>query len=330
MPKKIIVLGSNSFSGGDFIDLLLEDPHNEVIGISRSVEKDDLFLAYHRHVNPKYRFYQLNFNQDGPELLNLFDSFQPDYIVNFAAQSEVEPSWASPWDWFETNAVALSRMVHALKGKPYLKRYVHISSPEIYGSCSGVVTEAAGFNPSTPYAASKAAADLLLSTYKKHFDFPLVTVRSTNIYGAGQQLFKIIPKTVIAIKSGQELELHGGGKAIKSYIHIRDVSRGELAVMREGHPGEIYHLSPDRGIAICDLVRMICDRMGVDFQTTVKEVEERLGQDNAYVIDSSKARREFGWAPQISLDEGLDQVIRWIESNWARIQLLSHEYVHRN
>ncbi len=300
MSKRIAIIGSNSFSGGDFVDLLLEDPDNEVIGLSRSPERDDLFLRYHRHRNPKFRFYQFDLNQDTQRIQQLFDEFAPEYIVNFAAQSEVEPSWISPWDWFQTNTVALSHLIHRLKDASYLKRYVHISSPEVYGSCQGRIQEDALFNPSTPYAASKAAADLLLFTYAKNFDFPLVIVRATNVYGVGQQLFKIVPKTIMAIKSGQTLELHGGGRAVKSYIHVRDVSRGEWSVMLNGRNGEVYHLSPERGVAVCEVVKIICERMKTDWGKVVREVDERLGQDNRYVIDSGKARRELNWQPQIS------------------------------
>src|SRR5581483_11247187 len=105
-----------------------------------------------------------------------------------------------------------------LRKQTYLGRYLHVSSPEVYGTCEGTVTESAPMNPSTPYAASKASADLLLETFRKQFRFPLLTVRGTNVYGARQQLFKIIPRTVIYLKSGRRIELHGGGKAVKSYI----------------------------------------------------------------------------------------------------------------
>lgn len=326
---KIIVIGSNSFSGSDLIDLLLEDPENEVVGISRSPEKSALYLPYKRHKDAAFKFYQMDLNKDMPEVINLIDSFKPDYVVNFAAQSEVAPSWETPWEWFQTNAVALAKLVHHLKDCHYIKRYVHISSPEVYGTCGGVIKEDAPLNPSTPYASSKAAGDLLLFTYVKNFGFPMVMIRSTNVYGAHQQLFKIVPRSVIYIKLGKTIELHGGGHAVKSYIHIRDISRGEMAAMLNGRVGEVYHLSPDHGIAIKDVVRIICDKMRVDFGKATKVVEERLGQDAAYVIDSSKARKEFGWSPAITIEEGLSQVIEWINSEWDSIKNEPLEYIHK-
>lgn len=326
---KVIVIGSNSFSGSDFVDLLLEEKKYSVAGISRSPEKSALFVSYKRCSQADFKFYQMDLNTDMNKIAELVYSFQPDYIVNFAAQSEVAPSWKNPGQWFQTNAVSITLLADILKDCKFLKRYVHISSPEVYGTCEGIVKEDAPYNPSTPYAASKSAGDLSLFTFVKNFNFPMVMIRSTNVYGAHQQLFKIIPRSAIYIKLGRTIELHGGGNAVKSYIHIRDVSRGELAAMEKGRNGEVYHLSPDQGIAVRDVVKIMCDKAGVDFTKATKTVEERLGQDAAYVIDSSKAREELGWRPRVSFDEGISGVVDWVNENWEEIRKEPLEYVHR-
>src|SRR5437763_12513223 len=119
----------------------------------------------------RYRYHRLDINCDLPAILNLLDAERPEAIVNFAAQSEVAPSWEHPEHWYETNCVALAKLVNHLRRPSWLRRYLHISSPEVYGTCLGTVTESHPVNPSTPYAASKAAADLLLSTYVKQFNF---------------------------------------------------------------------------------------------------------------------------------------------------------------
>lgn len=327
--KKVLVIGSNSFSGSDFIDLLLEKGKYEVVGISRSPEKSSLFLPYLKRKSSNYSFKQMDLNHDLSKLEELLSQFQPDYIVNFAAQSEVAPSWENPHHWFQTNAVALTRFVNLIKDASYLKRYVHISSPEVYGTCVGNISESAPLNPTTPYAASKAAGDLSLFAFAKNFPFPLVMVRATNVYGAHQQLFKIIPRSAIYLKLGKTIELHGGGVAVKSYIHIRDISLGELAIMEHGRIGEIYHLSPDSGVAVRDVVSTICKKMGVDFKAVTKEVAERLGQDKAYTIDSSKARQELGWTPKISLDEGIGQTVSWVENHFEEISNQPLAYIHK-
>ncbi len=327
--KKVLVIGSNSFSGSDFIDLLLERQEYEVIGISRSLEKSSLFLPYKKRDLKNFEFYQIDLNKDLNKLEDILDEFKPEYIVNFAAQSEVAPSWKYPHHWFQTNAVALTLLANLLKDKTYIKRYVHISSPEVYGTCIGRVKETTALNPTTPYAASKAAGDFSLFTFYKNFNFPLVMIRATNVYGAYQQLFKIIPRSIINIKSNKTIDLHGGGKAVKSYIHIRDVSKGELLAMGKGRVGEIYHLSPDQGIAIKDLVQLICKKMNVDFNKSTRIVEERLGQDNAYVIDSSKARNELGWKSNEQIESGIEEVINWINDNFSKIEKENLEYFHK-
>jgi len=327
--RRIAVIGSNSFSGSDFIDLLLEDPRNDVLGVSRSPENSALFLPYKRHENPAFRFERCDLNQDMPRLLSVLDEFQPWGIVNFAAQSEVGPSWDHPEHWFQTNTVSLANLVNHLRKQKYLKRYVHISSPEAYGNCEGVVTEETPDNPSTPYAASKSAADMLLTTYQAEFGFPLLTVRATNVYGAHQQLFKIIPRSVIYIKTGTTIQLHGGGHAVKSYIHIRDVSRGELAILENGTVGERYHLSPDGGVSVREVVSTIAGRLGKSLADVSEDVVDRPGQDAAYVIDSTKARTQLGWESSVGLEAGLTKVVDWIEGSWEEIQKQSLEYQHK-
>lgn len=330
VSRKILVLGANSFSGQDFVDLLLDDPGNQVVGVSRSAERSSLFLRYKTRSDlSAYRYYQLDMNRHMPQLLELLDAEQPQFIVNFAAQSEVGPSWEHPEHWFQTNTVALAALINHLRKQSYLQRYLHVSSPEVYGTCVGTVTESAAMNPSTPYAASKAAADLLLGTFHRQFRFPLVTVRATNVYGARQQLFKIIPRSAIYMKLGRRIPLHGGGAAVKSYIHVRDVSRGELAILEQGEVGQIYHLSPSRGIAVREVVRTIAGQLGRQLDEVTDVVGERLGQDAAYVIDSSRARGELGWSPQVDFESGIEEVVSWVERYWDEITTQPLDYQHK-
>lgn len=328
-PQTVVVLGANSFSGQDFVDLLLDDPQYNVIGVSRSPERSSLFLKYLRRPDlSRYRYLALDLNRHLADLLDLLDTERPAIIVNFAAQSEVAPSWDHPADYFQTNCVALAGLVNQLRHRDYLKRFVQISSPEVYGTCLGQVLESAPVNPSTPYAASKAAADSLLAAYRRQFQFPVVTVRATNVYGAGQQLFKIIPRAAIYMSLGKVIELHGGGRAVKSYIQIRDVSRGERDVMERGRIGQIYHLSPDQGISVRDLVTRMCRMMNIDFETATRTVDERPGQDAAYVIDSTLARTELSWRPTIDLEAGLNEVVDWVRNNLDAIRQLPLTYQH--
>lgn len=216
-----------------------------------------------------------------------------------------------------------------LRKQTYLERCLQVSSPEVYGTCVGTVREDAALSPSMPYAASKAGAGYLLGCYAKTYGFPLVTVRATNVYGAQQQLFKIMMRSVINIRQRRVIQLHGGGITVKSYIHIRDVSQGERAILERGKIGQIYHLSPNAGLAACDVVHIIAELMDKRFEDVTEVVADRPGQDAAYVIDSAKARTELGWAPVNELSTGFREVVGWIDENWATIRDLPSDYLHR-
>lgn len=330
-PEKFIVIGSNSFSGASFIDYVLSDnPHAAVAGISRSPEYEDCFLPYKRFSDGRFRFHQLDLNTQLNEITATIRDFKPHYIVNFAAQGMVAQSWQKPDEWFKTNCLSIMNLGSMLSDEKYLKRYVQISSPEVYGSCHGLKEEDARLMPSTPYAASKACGDLSLYPYYLNKGFPLVYTRATNVYGPYQQLYRIIPRAIIYIKQGKKIPLQGRGRAVKSYIHIRDVCDATLRIAREGKNGEVYHISPDgAGISIRELVSIICDKMGKRFEDCVLETPDRLGQDAVYIIDSSKIRAGLGWAPKISLNEGIDEVIAWVERYFDELIKTPMDYIHK-
>lgn len=324
-----VVIGSNSFSGGWMVDTLLaRRPKSPIVGISRSPEKGEFFLPYKMRPSRNFHFYQLDILRQTKKIIALLDEIKPDYIINFAAQGEVTTSWEYPDQWYETNALAVVKLAQALKEKSYLKRYVHISTPEVYGSCKNA-KEDHPLNPSTPYAASKASGDLFLFTLVKQYHFPLVMIRSTNVYGKHQQLYRIIPRTIIFLKMNKKIPLHGGGRAIKSYLHIQDVTNGIFEAMHEGKKGSIYHFSPKSSISVRNLVKRVCMSMGKDFSRVITEVKERPGQDSRYIINSSKARKELDWKPSVSLTKGLKEVIQWIEENYQKIKTYPLDYVHR-
>ena len=327
-PTSFMVIGSNCFTGSHIVDALLENPNNEVVGISRSPEYKPLFLPYKRHDNPRFEFRSIDLVRQFDELIGSLQEIQPQVVINVAALSEVALSHERPVEYFDTNTLGVVRLCDHLRRCAYLERYVHISSAEIFGTCPTPLTEAAPFRPSTPYAILKAAEDLYLNTLQENFDFPVTIIRSTNVYGPHQQLFKIIPRTAIYLKLGRTLELHGGGRAMKSFIHVRDVVAGVIRAIERGTTGT-YHFTVPSDQSVADVVREVCSRMGRDFDTAIQVVEERLGQDARYWLDCSTAERELDWAPQVPLGQGIDEVVEWIEANWSQIQHEPLSYVHK-
>lgn len=327
--KKFFVIGSNSFSGASFVDLALTNGFT-VFGLSRSTSPNNVFLQYsnNKFKEENFKFYQLDLNKNVDEIMQLIMQEQPQYIINYAAQSMVAESWRYPEQWFMTNAVSTSVLFNKLKDCKFLKKYVHVTTPEVYGSCSGFIGEDTPYNPSTPYAASRAAGDMSLKTFVQNYQFPAVSTRAANVYGPGQKLYRIIPRAVLYIKQGKKLQLHGGGHSERSFIHIDDVSQATLKIALGGMIGETYHISTKSSITIRNLVDMICTKMGVDFNNCVEIVDDRPGKDAAYLLNSVKIRDSLDWSDSISLESGIDNVISWVDANIEILEKEIDHYVH--
>ena len=327
MSEKIIVIGSNSFSGASFVPFAI-DAGFEVVGVSRSEEPNPVFLPY-KYSGGDIEFHQLDLNHNLDKIMALINAKKPEYVVNFSAQSMVAQSWDHPDHWFKTNVVSTIQFHDQLRHCDFLKKYVHISTPEVYGSCEGYIKESNSYYPSTPYAVSRAAADMSLHTFFNSYKFPVVFTRAANVYGPGQQLYRIIPRTILFIKLGKKIQLHGGGVSERSFIHMRDVSDATLRIMKEGSSGEIFHIATNDSITIRSLVELICDLMGVRFEDYVDVAEERLGKDSAYFLDSSKVRNTLDWQDQVSLKDGVLSVLQWIEKNLDILKQQPFDYIHK-
>ena len=329
MNERYVVVGSNSFSGSHFIDHALACGA-EVAGTSRSEESHQVYLPYQWGGPPKnFTFHRLDLNHDLTAMMRLVREFQPDYVVNFAGQSMVAQSWENPTDWFKTNVVAQVAFHDELRKLPFLKRYVHVSTPEVYGSCEGHVTEDHPFRPSTPYAVSRAACDLSLRTFAQNYGFPVVTTRAANVYGPGQRLYRIIPRTLLSLRLGRRIPLHGGGVSVRSFIHIRDVVEGTRRAALQGGVGQCYHLATGDSISIRQLVERMCARVGVAFADAVDVVGERAGKDLAYLLDTTKARTELGWSDSVTLDQGIEDTLAWVDRHIEVLKDQPLDYVHQ-
>ena len=260
----------------------------------------------------------------------MIENEKPDYIVNFAAQSMVAESWLYPVDWMMTNVVATVKLHDQLRKFKFLKKYIHISTPEVYGSCQGLVSTDARYNPSTPYAVSRAASDMWLTALHKNYQFPVVFTRAANVYGPGQQLYRIIPKTILSIKLGMKLPLHGGGHSVRSFIHIDDVADGTLRALQKANPGDIYHFSTTENIAIRDIVKLICNRLDVKFEDVVNITEDRPGKDAAYLLDAKDSYLKLAWKDSISLEKGIDETIAWVDRHLSKLKTIPFEYIHKS
>ena len=329
MNNKFLVIGSNSFSGAQFIDYLLEN-NQRVMGVSRSEKLNPVFLPYtSSHNLSNYQFHQIDINTDLDKLLGLLKQFKPEYIVNFAAQGMVAQSWKTPEHWYQTNVVSQVKLHDSLRNLDFIKKYVHVTTPEVYGSTDGWVTENFNFNPSTPYAVSRAACDLHLMSFFKAYQFPVVFTRAANVYGSGQQLYRIIPRAMLYARLGKKMQLDGGGKSFRSFIHMRDVSDATFKIALAGRVGETYHISTRDYLSIRALVEKIARLTNVQFSELAEVTGDRLGKDQAYLLESKKLRDELGWVDKISLDVGLQYTLSWVDKNLDILKTQNADYVHK-
>ena len=329
MADKYFIIGSNSFSGSSFIDYLLKHG-NLVMGTSRSDELHKSFLPYRwSGKNVGFKFFKYDLNSNLEDIVSLLKKEKPAFVVNFAAQSMVAQSWENPDHWFMTNVVSTIRLHDRLRHMDFLNKYIHVTTPEVYGSTDGFIKEDTLYRPSTPYAVSRAACDMSLKTFFDSYKFPVVFTRAANVYGPGQQLYRIIPRTILSILTGKKLQLHGGGHSKRSFIHFRDVANATHKIAMQGIPGETYHISTNEIVTVRELVEKICQKLGADFDTCVEVVGERLGKDAAYMLDSSKIRQDLDWKDEISLDAGLDDCVEWVKTNLDDLRSMKWDYIHK-
>jgi dTDP-glucose 4,6-dehydratase len=292
--SKWLVIGASSFTGKHFCEYLR--------GNGNKVEEKSLRFWY-------------------PET-------DHDYVVNFAALNVVAPSWEYPIEYMKVNTSFVPQMARYLQPIKRFKRYIHISTPEVYGSTSGLVKENHPFNPSTPYAVSRAAAEMMLNCYHKQYGFPVMFTRSCNVYGPGQQLYRLIPKLIACIKSGVKFPLEGNGHSVRSFLHVSDVCSAIYRVANQGTVGEAYNITSPLSCSITGLVQIVCDLMGKRPEDVIESSPERPGKDAAYRLDDTKIRR-LGWNDEMDLVPGIKSVVNWMDKNWDTLKDQSLEYAHR-
>ena len=327
--KRYAIIGSGSFAGTALLTRLITDGH-EVIGFNRSAPKSSVFQIDHNiKTTGSYRFYQTDINKDLDVILNLMDQFCPEVVIDFAGQGMVAESWDSPEQWYTTNLVAKVKFHDKLRKRSWLKRYIRISTPEVYGSNDNKVKENWLYNPSTPYAVSHAAVDMSLRAFHQRYEFPVIFTRFANFYGPGQQLYRIIPRTIIYGLLGKNLELHGGGTSIRSFIYSSDVADGIVRTISNGRIGDVYHFAAEQFFTIRVVVEMIFNQMGIDFNDLVKITPDRPGKDLSYLMDSTKARSDLGWKDSVTFEQGIHLTKEWVKASLDEIRSLPLEYIHK-
>jgi len=310
---KIFVTGGAGFIGSNFICHLLESNRNyEVVNYDKLTYAANLANLRAVEQNPRYRFVR----GDICDATAVEAAMQGcDALVHFAAESHVDRSIYEPAPVIETNIKGTFVLLEIVRRKG-IKRFVHVSTDEVYGDLAPetFANEESPLRPSSPYSSSKAAADLLVLSFVRTYGVPALVTRSSNNYGPFQFPEKFLPLLITNSLLGKPLPIYGDGKQQRDWLHVEDNCRGILAVLERGRNGEIYNLGGSDIEENLAMSKRILRTMGKP-ESLLAFVKDRPGHDRRYALDCKKAAKELDWRPMIPLEEGLQQTVKWYESN---------------
>jgi dTDP-glucose 4,6-dehydratase len=307
---KILVTGGCGFIGSNFIRYLLETDHDSnVVNFDRLTYAGNLSNLTDVANQPRYRFVRGDITDRDAVRREM--SAGVGTVINFAAESHVDRSIHDSGPFITTNVLGTQVLLDAARefGVP---RFLQVSTDEVYGSLgsTGAFTEETPLAPNSPYAASKAAADMLVRSYVHTFRFPAVITRCSNNYGPYQFPEKLIPLFISNLAENEPVPVYGDGLNVRDWIHVRDHCAAIDRVWRAGRPGEIYNVGGRCERTNLELTHTLLELMGKP-PTLIRRVQDRPGHDRRYAIDCSKIEGELGWRPQIAFADGLRETVRW-------------------
>ncbi len=320
MNKKILIFGGLGFIGSHFIDEILNSNY-QIINVDKISYCSNLKYC----INKKnYKFIKKNLNNFN-HVNDLINYIKPNYIINFAAESHVDRSIENPNSFIKNNIIGTSNLLIAilnnfrmLKNNNKNFKLIHISTDEVYGSYEkGYADESAKFLPNSPYAASKASSDLLCRSFYKTYGLPIIICNSSNNYGERQYFEKFIPRSLMSIRLGYPVEIYGTGKQLRQWLNVKDNVKAIKKLINFGEVGETYNIGSDDIIENIRLIKLMINIVNKNFEHLVPSspkisfVKDRPGHDYRYAINFNKLIKKTKWKPQISLNQGLYQTIKY-------------------
>jgi dTDP-glucose 4,6-dehydratase len=318
---KLLVTGGLGFIGSNFIIKILEQKSDfEVVNVDAQLSGADKRNLSRIENNKNYQF--VNGNITNKRLMEELIS-KCDAVVNFAAESFVDRSINNADPFLVSNIRGTFTILDIITKQK--KRMIHISTDEVFGSLSkGSADEQTKFNPSSPYAATKAAAELLINSFSVTHNSDVVITRCTNNYGPRQFPEKLIPKTIILAKQGRNIPIYGNGKNLRDWIFVDEHCDAVYEILINGKSGQAYNISANNEISNIQIVNKILEIMDKS-DDLIEFVEDRPGHDQRYSLDSSKIKNELGWSTKINFEEGIRKTIEWYEKNFSYYESISNE-----
>ncbi|MEH6887925.1 dTDP-glucose 4,6-dehydratase [Priestia megaterium] len=325
----ILVTGGAGFIGSNFVRHMVETyPSYSIVNYDLLTYAGNLENLKDIESHENYTFVKGDINNR--ELVDhLVKYHNIDVIVNFAAESHVDRSITEPNIFIKSNVLGTQALLDVAKANN-LKKYVQVSTDEVYGSLgeTGYFTEETPLAPNSPYSASKAGADMLVSAYHETFGMNVNITRCSNNYGPYHFPEKLIPLMVTNALEGKELPIYGDGKNVRDWLHVKDHCAAIDLVIHKGEPGEIYNVGGHNERTNNEIVHLIVEKLNAP-KELIKFVEDRLGHDRRYAIDPTKLTTELGWNPKYTFDTGIVETIQWYLDNqdwWKNIK--SGDYVN--
>jgi dTDP-glucose 4,6-dehydratase len=335
----IFVTGGAGFIGSAVVRHLLRDTGAHIVNIDKLTYAANLESIPDASQNPRYAFEQTCICE-GVLLRQLFDKYQPDAVMNLAAESHVDRSIDGPGEFIQTNIVGTFTLLQeALRywrnqspEKRVQFRFLHISTDEVFGSLGeqGLFTETTAYAPNSPYSASKAASDHLVRAWRETYDLPTLVTNCSNNYGPYHFPEKLIPHMIIKGLAGDPLPVYGDGQNIRDWLYVEDHAKALTLVLERGAVGETYNVGGRNERtnltvveSICDLLdRHVPDQKAGSRRRLIHFVKDRPGHDQRYAIDATKLETELGWGASDTFESGIEKTVRWYLDNrdwWQRI-----------
>lgn len=327
--KNILVTGGAGFIGSNFIQYILDEQKDILLlNLDLLTYAGNLENLKAVENDPRYHFVKGNVC-DRALLKELFEQYNFDTVVHFAAESHVDRSITNPEVFLNTNVMGTQALLDAAKAHWKLKpkdkysreyregvRYLQVSTDEVYGALgkTGMFTEETPLSPNSPYSASKASADLLVRAYYQTFGLPVNITRCSNNYGPYQFPEKLIPLMIHNAQNNILLPVYGDGMQIRDWLHVRDHCAAILTVLEKGIPGEIYNIGGNNEKANIEIVKLILHELGRS-ESLITYVKDRPGHDRRYAIDNTKITAELAWKPVYTFKNGIKETILWYQKN---------------
>jgi len=341
--SKILITGGAGFMGSAFVRLLSKQglsPQEDIERYAKGAAPDLIVidkltyaadLARLNESSARFKFYKADIC-DKANIEKIFKQEKPQVVVNFAASTHVDRSIKDASEFIENNIKGVHILLEAAR-KHKIKKFIQISSDEVYGEIKkGKFSEDSPLKPNSPYAASKAGADLLIQSYIRTYDFPAIIIRPSNNYGPWQYPEKLIPLAILKVIKNQKIPLYGRGENIREWLYVDDCAKGIALILKNGRQGRVYHLGSNQEARNIDVARAILNALNAP-EDMIAFVKDRPGHDIRYRLNSKKTYDEIGWRPEIKFSEGIKFTVgwyikhkKWLLSKWRDISRLYNNW----